>query len=268
MKFTVISRGDDGSNTVAEEIQHHLGNRGLIIDDKNPDIVITVGGDGTLLHAFHRYKHILNTVSFVGLHTGHLGFYTDWSAREMVFLALEIVKNPGKIVKYPLLDMVINYNDGTKAAKYLALNEVTIRSAVGNTMVADIELRKSFFERFRGDGLCFSTPSGSTAYNKSLGGAIIHPSISCMQMAEMASINNRVYRTIGSPLVLPGHHTCVLRPLQQREFNITVDHLHFVHANVQSIKIAVSKETIQFSRFRPFPFWKRVRESFIGDKKR
>ena len=55
----------------------------------------------------------------------------------------------------------------------------------------------------------YSTPSGSTAYNKALGGAIIHPSIEAIQIAEMASINNRVFRTVGSPLVLPKHHTCV-----------------------------------------------------------
>ena len=66
--------------------------------------------------------------------------------------------------------------------------------------------KRATFERFRGDGLCISTPSGSTAYNKALGGAIIHPSLKAIQLAEMASINNRVFRTIGSPLIFPGHH--------------------------------------------------------------
>ena len=45
------------------------------------------------------------------------------------------------------------------------------------TLVMDVELNGDHFERFRGDGLCMSTPSGSTAYNKALGGAIIHPSL-------------------------------------------------------------------------------------------
>ncbi|MDV2687009.1 NAD(+) kinase, partial [Alkalihalophilus lindianensis] len=93
----------------------------------------------------------------------------------------------------------------------LALNESTVKSLEG-TLVIDVEIRGEHFERFRGDGLCVSTPSGSTAYNKALGGAIIHPSISAIQVAEMASINNKVFRTIGSPLILPAHHTCLLKP--------------------------------------------------------
>ena len=74
----------------------------------------------------------------------------------------------------------------------------------------EVEINGEHFERFRGDGLCVSTPSGSTAYNKALGGAIIHPTLT-IQIAEMASINNRVFRTVGSSLVLPAHHNCVFK---------------------------------------------------------
>ncbi len=53
--------------------------------------------------------------------------------------------------------------------------------------------KEELFERFRGDGLAISTPTGSTAYNKSVGGAVVHPSINAMQLAEIASLNNRVF---------------------------------------------------------------------------
>ena len=84
----------------------------------------------------------------------------------------------------------------------LALNESTVKGVEG-TLVMDVDIRGQHFECFRGDGLCVLTPSGSTAYNKALGGAIIHPTISAIQLTEMASINNRVFRTVG-PLILPG----------------------------------------------------------------
>ena len=48
----------------------------------------------------------------------------------------------------------------------------------------DIELNGNHFERFRGDGLCISTPSGSTAYNKALGGAIIHPTLQAFKLRK------------------------------------------------------------------------------------
>ena len=50
----------------------------LIYDEEHPDIVISVGGDGTMIYSIHRYEHVLNDVSFVGIHTGTLGFFTDY----------------------------------------------------------------------------------------------------------------------------------------------------------------------------------------------
>lgn len=65
-----------------------------------------------------------------------------------------------------------------------ALNEATIKR-LSKTMVADIIINNVPFERFRGDGISVSTPTGSTAYNKSLGGAVLHPTIEAMQIVEV-----------------------------------------------------------------------------------
>ena len=69
----------------------------------------------------------------------------------------------------------------SESSTFLALNEATIKSP-DVTLVMDVELNGEHFERFRGDGLCISTPSGSTAYNKALGGAIIHPTLQALQI--------------------------------------------------------------------------------------
>ena len=128
----------------------------------------------------------------------------------------------------------------------------------------DVELNGEHFERFRGDGLC-ACPlhPAQPPIIKRLGGAIIHPSLPAMQLTEMASINNRVFRTVGSPLVLPAHHRCVLTPVKGPDFMVTIDHLHLVHKDVKSIEYKVADEKVRFGRFRPFPFWKRVHDSFI-----
>ena len=75
----------------------------------------------------------------------------------------------------------------------------------------------------------YINPSGSTAYNKALGGALIHPSLEAMQIAEIASINNRVFRTVGSPLVLPKHHTCLITPVNHDTILTTIDHVSLKH---------------------------------------
>lgn len=264
MKFTIVSKGDEKSNSLYDKLKSYLTDFKLEYDEKEPDIVVSVGGDGTLLTAFQRYRHRLNHTAFVGIHTGHLGFYADWMPEEIEKLVIAIAKTECRIVEYPLLEVIIFYNQGKKEDHYLALNEATIKSVEG-TFVIDVEIKDELFERFRGDGLCVSTPSGSTAYNKALGGAIIHPSLESIQISEIASINNRIFRTIGSPLVLPAHHKCIFRPVTHKDFLIGIDHLSFIQKDIRALQFKVADQKIRFARFKPFPFWSRVRTSFIGD---
>ena len=264
MKFAITSKGDTKSNTLMHRMRTYLQDFQLEYDEDQPDIVISVGGDGTLLYAFHRYKNRLDKTAFVGVHTGHLGFYADWTPEEIEKLVIALAKTPFQIVEYPLLETIVRYQHGGREARFLALNESTVKSVEG-TLVMDVEIRGQHFETFRGDGLCIATPSGSTAYNKALGGAIVHPSIDAIQITELASINNRVFRTVGSPLLLPAHHTCMFRPVNNVNFQITIDHLTLLQEEVKSIQCRVADEKIRFARFRPFPFWKRVHDSFIAN---
>ena len=264
MKFAISSKGDPISNSILQRMKTYLLDFQLEYDEDRPDIVISVGGDGTLLYAFHRYRSRLDKTAFIGVHTGHLGFYADWVPDEIEKLVIAIAKTPYQVVEYPILEVIIRHNDGGREARYLALNECTVKSIEG-TLVMDVEIKGQKFETFRGDGLCMSTPSGSTAYNKALGGAILHPSIRAIQLTELASINNRVFRTIGSPLILPEHHTCMLKPVNDVDFQVTIDHLTLLHKDVKSIQYRVANENVRFARFKPFPFWKRVRDSFVGD---
>lgn len=261
MKFTILSRSDETSQQIKETIREKLQLKGLIYDEDKPELIISVGGDGTMLEAFHRHQHMLADVAFVGVHTGRLGFYADWLPQEIDELIQLITETEIEVVEYPLLEVNVYHMDGQKDY-FLALNECTIKTQEG-TLVMDVEVNDEHFETFRGDGLCISTPSGSTAYNKSLGGAILHPKLSAIQLAEMASINNRVFRTIGSPLVIPDHHTLILTPRNNVDYQVTIDHMALVEKNVSHIHLFVAQEKVRFARFRPFPFWKRVRESFI-----
>lgn len=262
MKFSIVSRGDERSQHISDTIKQYLVSFDLKYDEKMPNLVISVGGDGTFLEAFHRYVHCLKETAFIGVHTGHLGFYADWVPEEVEKLVIEIAKTPYKIVEYPLLEVVIQFKSSKQEKSVLALNEAMIKTAEGS-VVFDVEIKGEHFETFRGDGLCISTPSGSTAYNKALGGGIIHPSLEAIQLTEMASINNRVFRTIGSPLILPKHHTCHLRPKIDRSLLIAIDHVTNTYTDVKSIQCRVADEKIRFARYRPLPFWNRVRDSFI-----
>lgn len=236
-------------------------------DESHPDIVITIGGDGTLLSAFSKYEDQLNTIRFIGIHTGHLGFYTDWRNFEVKDLVKSLKDGGGQSVSYPLLEMTAKFSDG-KVMKKIALNESTVKN-ITKTMVCDVYINQELFERFRGDGLCISTPTGSTAYNKAVGGAVMDPHIIGFQLAEMASLNNRVFRTLGSPTIFGADNILTLRLKEESSIVLTCDREKWVldgdKHHLVELTYQVSDKKIRFAKYRHTNFWQRVRESFIGD---
>ncbi|GEK06023.1 NAD kinase [Schleiferilactobacillus harbinensis] len=264
MKIAIFSNDKQKSRMFRRKLMRELRRLDIVVTNQDPDIVITVGGDGTLLSAFHRYAHQIDHIRFIGVHTGHLGFYTDWRDYELPELVEALANDSGQSVSYPLLDVVIQYFDQTKE-HYIALNESTIRR-VNKTMKTDVYIRSELFESFRGDGLCISTPTGSTAYSKSLGGAVLHPRLEALQMAEIASINNRLFRTLSSPIVIAPDEDITLRPDAQEDYILTIDSFTHRERPISQVTFRVAKERIHFARYRHMHFWDRVEDAFIGSK--
>lgn len=265
MKYSVVSRGDETSTQTKIKFHELAAACGLELNPEHPDIVVSIGGDGTMLHAFHLYADRLEQTSFVGIHTGHLGFYADWKPGELDTLIRHMATEPVepiRTVKYPIVEIRMTTQQGTET--HLALNECTLKGVEG-TLVAELRINDERFEMFRGDGICISSPTGSTGYNRSLNGAILHPSLEAIQIAEMASLNNRVYRSLGSSIVLPKHHHCDIYPKPGQKILFTLDHLNMQLTDLISVRCMVADRKVCFVRYRPFPFWNRVRESFIGD---
>ncbi|MDR0299615.1 MAG: NAD kinase [Streptococcaceae bacterium] len=232
-------------------------------DEISPEIVISIGGDGTMLSAFHKYEEQADNIRFVGVHTGHLGFYTDFLANQLDELIEALrTENSKNAVRYPLLKVEVKFDDGNEKS-YYALNESTVRRG-DETLVAEVDISEFIFEKFRGDGLVVSTPTGSTAYNKSIGGAVMHPQVEAMQMAEIASINNRVFRTLGSPMIVAKKDTIRIRPEIGTKLWFTIDQKEYKLANLKEVIYSLDGRTISFANCAHTPFWSRVRNSFIG----
>lgn len=265
MRYTTVIKEDTYSIELETRLSEHLKRVNFVRDDETPEIVISIGGDGTMLHAYHRHKHRLKDVAFIGVHTGHLGFYADFRPHELEILVNRLAEKNFDVIEYPLLQATMFMRDGT-SEEDLALNEATLKTDDGTTFVADIYIKEEHFERFRGDGLCISTPSGSTAYNKALGGALLHPSFKAIQLTEIASINNRVFRTVGSPLILPSHHYINVVPVNEARYKVTLDVHNYMYEQLERIEYRVAEETVRFARLRSLPFWQRVHNSFIADE--
>lgn len=263
-KVALLASRNPKSEAVSRELWTRLKEENFILTPKNPDIVISIGGDGMLLSAFHKYEKLIDRVRFVGIHTGHLGFYTDYRDFEVENLVENLKLDTGARVSYPILNVKVKMTDG-RVVEMKALNEATIKR-LSKTMVADIIINNVPFERFRGDGISVSTPTGSTAYNKSLGGAVLHPTIEALQIAEVASLNNRVYRTLGSSIVVPKKDKIVIEPKHSDRYSIAVDNKTIVYDNIDCIEYQIDNSKIHFVATPSHTsFWNRVKDAFIGE---
>lgn len=265
MKVAIQNNDKDSSVKIAKKLKKMLVAENIELNEISPDILITIGGDGTLLSGFHRHAHQLDTIRFIGVHTGHLGFYTDWREYELEELVESIKNDDGEYIAYPLLDVKITYHDERQEKNFLALNESTVQK-VGGTLASDVFINDHHFERFRGDGILTSTPTGSTGYNKSVGGAVLHPKLEALQMAEIASINNRVFRTLSAPMVIAKDEEIKLRLINSGKTLFTFDHISINEENVKEIRMKIAEESVRFARYRHTHFWDRVSDTFIGDR--
>lgn len=264
-RVAIIANGKYQSKRVASKLfAAFKHDPDFYLSKKDPDIVISIGGDGMLLSAFHMYEKQLDKVRFVGVHTGHLGFYTDYRDFEVDTLINNLKNDEGEQISYPILKVTITLEDG-RVIRARALNESTIKR-IEKTMVADVVINQVVFERFRGDGILVSTPTGSTAYNKSLGGAVLHPTIEALQLTEISSLNNRVYRTLGSSVIIPKKDAIEIVPKRVGVYTISIDNKTVHYKNVTKIEYSIDEKSINFvSTPNHTSFWERVNDAFIGE---
>lgn len=264
-RVAIIANGKYQSKRVASKLfAAFKHDPDFYLSKKDPDIVISIGGDGMLLSAFHMYEKQLDKVRFVGVHTGHLGFYTDYRDFEVDTLINNLKNDKGEQISYPILKVTITLEDG-RVIRARALNESTIKR-IEKTMVADVVINRVVFERFRGDGILVSTPTGSTAYNKSLGGAVLHPTIEALQLTEISSLNNCVYRTLGSSVIIPKKDAIEIVPKRVGVYTISIDNKTVHYKNVTKIEYSIDEKNINFvSTPSHTSFWERVNDAFIGE---
>lgn len=120
-------------------------------------------------------------------------------------------------------------------------------------------------EVFRGNGICVSTASGSTAYNKSLGGAVLHPDLEVMQLTEIAGIQHNAYRSLGSSLVLGKNHLISFKPHKIKGAFIGIDQESYPLDDVTKIDVMLSNHRMKCIQYHPLTFISRIRRTFIQE---
>ncbi|MCC8192974.1 MAG: NAD(+)/NADH kinase [Ruminococcus sp.] len=148
---------------------------------KNCDIIIAVGGDGTILSASG--TAYLHKKKLLGINCGRLGFMANLEHDEIPLLENLLTKNYST-EKRMMLNVTVNR--GEKSESYTVLNDVVI-SKPHNSQIADFIINKNSIpvSHIRADGVIFSTPTGATAYSLSAGGPIIEPDMECFEFTPI-----------------------------------------------------------------------------------
>jgi NAD+ kinase len=153
------------------------------------DLVIVMGGDGTMLSVARSLKDV--DVPLIGINRGRFGFLTDLRVEDMLLqidriLAGEFTKEP----RVMLAAQVIR--DGKVFHADYALNDVVIKSAL-RLIELEVAIDKKFVHKQRADGLIISTPTGTTAYALSAGGPILHPNLHAISLVPICphTLSNR-----------------------------------------------------------------------------
>lgn len=179
----IIRRGsDDAPGKIAEELVTWLAQQAIatVIDEVQPDLdlLVILGGDGTLLHVADQASRF--AIPVVGINLGSLGFLTEVAVSER-FSALTAILNGAVSIEERMLLKARMRNAGLTTAWRQALNDVVISKGNADRLVrlgawADQE----YITTYKADGLIFSTPTGATAYNLSAGGPIVHPGLNAI----------------------------------------------------------------------------------------
>jgi NAD+ kinase len=181
------------------------------------DLVITFGGDGTLLAVASAVAHSRVETPVLGVNLGRLGFLTEVSRAEIT-VALDAVLHGHTRVEMRLMLRGRVLRRGRAIADRLALNDIVItRGSLSRMIEIDVDVDREFVCHVKADGLIVATATGSTAYNLSAGGPIVHPSVDAVLLTPIAphTLTNR-------PLVLPAAATIVLRPVDLQSTDVVV----------------------------------------------
>ena len=210
-----------GKKVLISEISNETNNINQLFSasENFPEIAIVLGGDGTVLKAA-RYLSPKNIpiLSFnVG---GNLGFLThDRHILKQENFWERVSNNRFNIQKRMMLEATVfkeeNNHKNTIKRSFFALNDFYLRSCtdeIAPTCSLELEIDGEAVDKYKGDGLIFSTPTGSTAYSMAAGGPIIHPSLDAIIVSAICPMS-----LASRPIVVPPESQLVIKPIREKK---------------------------------------------------
>lgn len=255
MKYFIQTRNKKEAFEFKALLTNKLNDLGYLEDEKNPDFVFSVGGDGTFLKLIHQY--INKDVIFVPINMGHVGFMCEFATNELLSSINNL--NNYQIRLVPLIETKINDK------LIYSLNEIRIESNNGTSIKFDICVDDIFLETIRADGICISSSYGSSGLNRSMNGALVDHELNVLEVVEKNAINNKLYSSLKSPLILNGQRTVGLKNFSYEHFSLFYDTKYEqINHFKGDISIKLSEKKIKVLTDNNYNYIDRIREGLIG----
>jgi len=230
--------------------------------DSSIDLMITIGGDGTLLRSITFVRDL--GIPIIGINTGRLGFLATLNQELLNVELKKILKGEFKIEERSLLEVRVNNNDDFSDFNF-ALNEVSVGRKNTTSMIEiKTTLNGEYLNTYWADGLIVSTPTGSTGYSLSCGGPIMTPSSQTFSITPIAphNLNARplvISDEIKIELSVEGREETHLLSLDSR--------INSLKNNVK-IKIKKANYKIKLASFQNNSFYKTLRSKLLWGEDR
>ena len=219
----ITKKDDQPASTYAETLGIWLKKRGIAVSlnriAPDMDMLIILGGDGTLLHIAAEAARY--SIPVIGINLGHLGFLTELTKDEAEE-ALERIISGTLVVENRLMLKACLIKKGVSQGYRYALNDVVMnKNSLDRVLHLSAQADEEFITTYKADGLIISTPTGSTAYNLSAGGPLVYPGLSSILVTPICP-----FMLSSRPILLPANRTISIR-FDARDFtgnaNIIID---------------------------------------------
>ena len=196
--------------------------RPLRLEEGEPDLLITLGGDGTLLRGARTVTG--RNIPVLGINLGHLGFLTSSSGSDLATAFERLRGGDFTLDRRITLEATIVDQEGRSGELRVALNDFVVHNS-GAANVSRLDLfvghagTRDEIGSFSADGVIVSTPTGSTAYSLSAGGPIVAPDVDCILVTPICPHTLAV-----RPLVLAAHERVIITEVDPSgDLLLTVD---------------------------------------------
>ncbi len=263
-KIKLFVNNNEKSKIVANDLELELKKYGFKIVDDNPDLAISIGGDGSFLKTL-RETNFNDNIYYIGVNSGTLGFLQEIDINNYSDFVKRLSSGNYRIEELAVQETKIITED--EIYTYNSLNELVVRNKHFKTLRLPIYVDKEYLEEFAGDGVLISTSTGSTAYNMSLGGSIVYNSLKTLSITPIAPLNNRVFSTLINSVVVPNDKVITMTPLDNPKYKnlfFMFDGVDIEIDNVIKVETKVCEKTIKCIRMNDYHFIKLVNNKIIG----